>query len=95
MKDSFRIIQGAHLTEKADHLKENYGEVVFKVDLRANKVDIKNAVEKNFNVKVGRVRTARVRGKERRVGRHLGRTSDWKKAIITLTEGKIDFLGEL
>lgn len=95
MKDFFNIIKGPHLTEKADHLQENYGEVVFKVHPRANKFEIKNAVEKTFNVKVGEVRTAKMRGKQRRVGRYIGRTSEWKKAIVTLTEGKINFLEEL
>ncbi len=65
------------------------------IDFKRNKVEIKNAVEKLFNVKVGKVRTTMVRGKQKRVGRHFGRAPDWKKAIVTLSEGKINFLEEL
>ena len=60
-----------------------------------NKVEIKEAVEKIFNVKVANVRTSRVRGKQKRVGKYMGRTPDWKKAYITLKEGKINFLEDL
>jgi len=95
MKNIYDIIKSPHLTEKADTLQESTGQVVVKVSPAANKVEIKEAVEKMFNVKVGKVRTTMVRGKQKRVGRHLGRTSDWKKAIVTLTEGKINFLEEL
>jgi len=95
MKNIYGIIKSPHLTEKTDSLQEGTGQVVVKVSPDANKVEIKEAVEKIFKVKVGKVRTTMMRGKQKRVGRHLGRTSDWKKAIITLTEGKINFLEEL
>jgi len=91
----YTIIKGPCLTEKGDQLQENYGKAVIKVDRRANKVEIKEAVEQVFNVKVDTVRTTKVRGKQKRVGKYLGRTSDWKKAYITLKEGKINFLEEL
>jgi large subunit ribosomal protein L23 len=91
----YTIIKGPCLTEKADQLQESYGKAVIKVDRRANKVEIKEAVEQIFNVKVDTVRTTKVRGKQKRVGKYLGRTSDWKKAYITLKEGKINFLEEL
>lgn len=60
------------------------GKYTFKVAKKATKVDIKNAVEKLFEVKVLNVNTVTVKGKEKRVGVHQGRTSDWKKAIVTI-----------
>ena len=95
MKNIYGIIKSPHLTEKTDSLQEGTGQVVVKVSPDANKVEIKEAIEKIFKVKVGKVRTTMMHGKQKRVGRHLGRTSDWKKAIVTLTEGKINFLEEL
>ena len=59
----------------------------FKVDKRANKIEIRKAVEKIFNVKVTKVNTLTVRGKKRRRGRYEGMTPEWKKAIVTLKEG--------
>ncbi|MBQ7793858.1 MAG: 50S ribosomal protein L23 [Clostridia bacterium] len=56
----------------------------FEVALKANKVEIKKAVEEVFGVKVAAVNTMRVNGKEKRMGRYVGKTPDWKKAIITL-----------
>jgi len=84
------------LTEKGNFLQESQNKVVFEVDDRANKIEIKKAVEKLFNVKVSKVSTANMTGKQKRVGaKSIGRTSDWKKAYITLAEGKINFLDEL
>ena len=60
------------------------GKYTFKVNKKATKVDVANAVEKLFGVKVLRVNTVTVKGKEKRVGRNVGRTSDWKKAIVTI-----------
>ena len=60
------------------------GKYTFKVNKRATKVDIANAVEKLFEVKVLKVNTITVKGKEKRVGRNVGKTSDWKKAIVTI-----------
>lgn len=91
----YSVLKGPCLTEKGDQLQESYGKAVIKVDKRANKVQIRDAVEQVFNVKVATVRTTKVRGKQKRVGKFLGRTSDWKKAYITLKEGKINFLEEL
>jgi large subunit ribosomal protein L23 len=93
--NKFSVIKGPCLTEKGDQLQENYGKAVIKVDRNANKVEIKEAVEKIFNVKVANVRTTTVRGKQKKVGKYMGRTSDWKKAYITLKEGKINFLEDL
>ena len=60
------------------------GKYTFKVNKNATKVDIANAVEKLFEVKVLKVNTVTVKGKEKRVGRSVGKTSDWKKAIVTI-----------
>ena len=60
------------------------GKYTFKVNKKATKVDIANAVEKLFEVKVLKVNTITVKGKEKRVGRNVGKTSDWKKAIVTI-----------
>ena len=59
----------------------------FKVALTANKIEIKDAIEEIFGVKVEKVNTMRVRGRHRRMGRNEGRTPNWKKAVVTLAEG--------
>lgn len=96
MKVLFDVIQAPCLTEKSNLLQEMHNTVVFKVNPAANKIEIKNAVEELFNVKVQSVKTAKMHGKKRRVGvKSVGRTSDWKKAYITLSEGEINFIDEL
>ena len=72
------------------------GKYTFKVAKKATKVEIKNAVEKIFEVKVLKVNTRTVKGKEKRVGVHKGRTSDWKKAIVTIDTNVSDmkYLGK-
>ena len=72
------------------------GKYTFKVAKKATKVEIKNAVEKIFEVKVLKVNTMTVKGKEKRVGVHQGRTSDWKKAIVTIDTNVSDmkYLGK-
>ena len=96
MNDLHNIIKAPCLTEKATVVQEMQGTVVFKVDPRANKIEIRQAVEKLFDVKVKSVKTVSMRGKQKRMGiKSLGRTSDWKKAYITLSEGEINFLDEL
>lgn len=95
MSDLFGVIKGPRLTEKTNQLQEDYGKVVLKVDMKANKIEIKKAVEKNFKVKVKNVRTLKVHGRRKRVGRHVGYAPDWKKAVVTLAEGKINFLEDL
>ena len=77
------------ITEKSnDGLQE--GKYTFKVNKKATKVDIANAVEKLFGVKVLKVNTINVNGKEKRVGRSVGKTSDWKKAIVTIDTNPSD-----
>ena len=77
------IIIAPIITEEAS-MRTAEGKYTFKVNKRATKVDIKNAVEKLFEVKVLNVNTISVKGKAKRVGVHQGRTSDWKKAIVTI-----------
>ncbi len=77
------IIIAPVVTEKSnDQLQE--GKYTFKVNKKATKVEIAKAVEKLFEVKVLNVNTITVRGKQKRVGYHVGKTSDWKKAIVTI-----------
>jgi len=63
--------------------------------LQSNKIEVKNAVELMFNVKVKDVKTVSMRGKKKRVGKTVGHTRDWKKAYVTLSEGTINFADEL
>ncbi len=95
MKNLNNVLQGPCLTEKAALLQESDGKVVLKVHPKANKIEIKRAVEKMFKVKVKDVRTASMHGKQKRVGKHVGRSNDWKKAYITLLEGEINFTDQL
>ena len=91
MTKAFDIIQAPIVTEKTMALKENFNKYTFKVAKTANKVEIKNAVEEIFKVKVISVNTINVLPKHKRVGRHEGFTSAYKKAIVKLAEGdKID-----
>ncbi|MEG1995394.1 MAG: 50S ribosomal protein L23 [Bacilli bacterium] len=80
------IIKAPIITEKTQDLMNNNA-YVFKVDKSANKTQIKQVIEEKFNVKVKNVNTLNVKGKKKRVGKYSGRTSDYKKAIVTLKEG--------
>ena len=82
------IIKAPVITEKSANLGQNKGQYVFKVDSRSNKTEIKQAIEKLFNVKVEEIRTINVKPKKRRVGRYAGLTNCTKKAIVTLAEGQ-------
>lgn len=94
MKGPRDIIQAPLISEKGTALAESANQFLFKVRPEANKIEVKRAVETLFKVKVVEVRMARYLGKMRRVGRSMGRRSDWKKAYVTLKEGdKIDFFG--
>ncbi len=93
MKNIFEVLRGPLLTEKGTILKEKDNKVLFNVAKNANKIEIKNAVESIFKVKVERVTTMNYKGKKKRMGKHEGRRPDWKKAIVTLKEGeKLDFI---
>ena len=71
------------ITEKSNDLIQS-GKYTLKVNKKATKVDIKRACEKLFDVKVLNVNTVSVKGKDKRVGRSVGKTSDWKKAVVTI-----------
>jgi large subunit ribosomal protein L23 len=101
MRAPEEIIKRPLLTEKGTRLKETGGQageeldpatiksqLLFEVARDANKVEIRHAVQKLWNVDVIDVRTSVVRGKEKRVGRFVGRTSHWKKAIVTIAAGQ-------
>src|SRR5262245_12413185 len=101
MRPPDQIIKRPLLTEKGTFLKETGGraeseieaeslssQILFEVVRDANKVEIRHAVEKLWNVNVIKVRTAIARGKEKRLGRSVGRRSNWKKALVTLAPGQ-------
>lgn len=88
MRNIYGIIKGPVVTEKSTIQKDEENKVVFKVDRNANKVEIRNAVHKLFNVKVLDVNVLTVKGKKKRMGRFIGKKSDWKKAIVTLKPGE-------
>lgn len=94
MKDIFQVIDTIQLSEKATMLSEINNEYVFKVDRRANKLEIRQAVEKLFGKKVVGVRTANYQGKKKRERRaDFGRTKAWKKAFVKLADGEtIEFV---
>jgi large subunit ribosomal protein L23 len=75
------------VTERSSHLQATQSTYVFEVGERANKLEIKGAVEAVFGVRVTAVRTIRVRGKAKRFGQHIGQRSNWKKAYVRLAEG--------
>ncbi len=88
MIDLYSVIRKPMLTEKCHDLKEKHNQVAFRVDLRANKVQVKEAVEKIFKVKVKRVNVMNMAGKRKRLGRNMGKRSAWRKAIVTLMPGE-------
>ena len=81
------IIKAPIVTEKSAKLAQESNTITFSVDPKANKTQIKQAVEKVFNVKVESVNTITVRPKKKRVGRYVGKTNQVKKAIVKLKEG--------
>jgi len=92
VKNLREVIRRPLITEKATQLQESVGKYSFEVDKRANKIDVKRAVESMFDVHVVKVNTTSVHGKVKRMGRFVGRRSNWKKAIVTLADGQsIDY----
>ena len=88
-----KVLKAPHVSEKATNNAEKSNTIVFKVALDANKVEIANAIEQLFEVKVDSVRTVVVKGKTKRRGAKIGRCSDWKKAYVTLQKGQsLDFV---
>jgi large subunit ribosomal protein L23 len=88
VNDPYRIIRIPLLTEKCHDLKERHNQVAFRVATDANKTEIKEAVERIFKAKVAAVNVINVSGKAKRLGKNVGRRSDWKKAIVTLKPGE-------
>jgi len=88
MKNLYDVLVGPLLTEKGATMKEKENKVLFRVARQANKIEIKQAVEEIFKVKVDCVSTINCKGKKKRMGKYEGRRSDWKKAIVTLKEGE-------
>ena len=84
--NNYDIIFAPVITEKSASM-ESEGKYVFKVDVRANKTQIKQAIESIFNVKVESVNTINVKPRKKRVGRYVGKTKRVKKAIVKLQEG--------
>jgi large subunit ribosomal protein L23 len=87
MKSPYDIIKAPRVTEKGTILKEKENKYIFIVAPRANKDEIKKAIEEIFKVKVTAVHTSYIKGKVRRVGRYSGKTPNIKRAIITLKKG--------
>ena len=83
----FDVLRAPKMSEKTLSLKEEANQFAFEVDQRANKIQIKESIEKSFKVSVLKVRTMNVRCKKKRLGRYQGLKSSWKKAIVTLKEG--------
>lgn len=90
MKDIYRTVKRPLITEKANLQREGLNQYSFVVDGEANKVEIKEAVERIFRVKVAQVRTQNVSGKPKRHRQHRFQRRGWKKALVTLKEGSIE-----
>jgi len=90
------LVRPLILTEKGNRMRENMGKYLFEVSPEATKIEIRQAVEQLFDVKVRSVRTMIVRGKPARLGRRQVQRPAWKKAIVTLIEGsKIEYFETL
>lgn len=88
MKNPYEIINGILQTEKGTKLRQEQNGYLFRVNKKANKLEIKQAVEELFKVDVVKVRTISMRGKKRRMGRYEGRRPDWKKAVVVVQSGQ-------
>jgi len=86
MKDLSRVIVRPLITERGTDMREAHNQYYFQVAVAANKLEIRQAVEHFFGVKVTAVRTMNYRGKIKRMGRHEGKRADWKKAVVTLAK---------
>ena len=87
MRNINEVIVRPLVTEKSHDMLDRLGAYTFVVAKEANKIEIAQAVEKQFNVKVRDVRTMRYAGKAKRMGKHAGRKASWKKAVVTLAQG--------
>jgi large subunit ribosomal protein L23 len=92
MKAAYTIVLGPLISEKGTELTQRENKILFRVDARSNKIEIRKAIEELYPVKVIEVNTVKVKGKPKRLRYQLGETASWKKAIVTLREGdKIEF----
>lgn len=88
----YEVIKRPLVTEKTTLEKDAKNIIAFEIDTHANKIEIKEAVEKIFNVDVVDVKTINIAGKKKRIGKNVGKRSNWKKAYVTLKKGsKVDF----
>lgn len=87
-KSIFNVIRRPIISEKSIALREALNQVTFEVDMGANKIQIRKAVEQLLEASVSSVNTLIVRGKSKRIGRYTGKRPNWKKAIVTLNEGE-------
>ncbi len=87
-KNAYQVLKRPLITEKSTVEKEVGNKLFFEVDRRANKIEIRKAVEQIFRVNVLDVTTANVKGKVKRVGRYFTKGPDWKKAIVTIKPGQ-------
>ncbi len=83
-----QVLLAPHISEKSTMTADTTSTHVFKVDRSATKVEIKQAVEELFEVKVAQVRVMNVKGKTKRFGQRMGKRSDWRKAYVKLAEGQ-------
>jgi len=88
MMDLYAVIKRPLITEKSAIVRDEGNQYVFEVDRRANKIEVRKAVETLFKVKVLDVRTMNMLGKKKRHGRTVGKKSDWKKAVVTVAPGQ-------
>lgn len=88
MIEYYDIIKRPLMTEKTTNQKEAFNQLSFEVDRKANRVEIRRAVEKIFDVRVASVRTMQVKGKTKQRGRIIGKRKDWKKAVVKLMPGE-------
>jgi large subunit ribosomal protein L23 len=88
MKAYHNLIKGPIITEKTHALKEGSNKVTFRVATKANKIEIRKAIEELFKVKVLGVNTIHIRGKKKHLGKTQGVRPDWKKAVVTLAPGE-------
>lgn len=94
MKDPYSVVQTILITERSLELAESESKYVFKVHPDANKIEIAQAIENIYDVKVASVNSMNRKGKKKRIGRSMrkGRQSNWKKAVVTLAEGTINII---
>ncbi|MCL4500651.1 MAG: 50S ribosomal protein L23 [Deltaproteobacteria bacterium] len=88
MKAYHQLIRGPIITEKTHSQREANNKLTLQVDVKANKIEIRKAIETLFKVKVLSVNTIQMLGKKKRLGRNEGKRPDWKKAIVTLAPGE-------